>query len=263
MSDPDESSSDLSSTEDESSELESSFDNTEGLEGVVRLPPAASSFIVSSAEESPTKATHSETSKKVKRRKKTISSSPKSQTSSESSSESEKEDSIENAETEETESTGIPSSLSPFANIFQRNSVTQQKKSRNKSRSPLTKVSSNNEVPRDADNNVQESSQTFAWVGPKRACKASVWKHWGFKSFINIPFDYSKVFCKHCDKCINYKKSSTNMKMHMNSKHQNLVFEDGVTQPKALQYFEPQQVRKEKYPKKHPINKRARAALVK
>ena len=69
MSDPDESSSDLSSTEDESSELESSLDNTEGLEGVVRLPPAASSFIVSSAEESPTKATHSETSKKVKRRK--------------------------------------------------------------------------------------------------------------------------------------------------------------------------------------------------
>ena len=283
--------SDLSSTEDESSELESSFDNTGGLERVTSHPRPSSSYI-DETEDSPIKSTQFESPKKVQRRKKTIRASPVNQTSSESSSDSEDEeyDSIENPETEETGSIGI--NRSSLTKLFQRDSGTKQKRrsrsrsplqrvSRSRSRSPIEEVSNNSsddcnirnkDVERDyalrgelvsSNNNVQPSSQTFAWVGPKRASKDSVWKHWGFKSYPNKPADYSKVFCKHCNHCINYKSSSTNMKTHMNRKHQNLMIEVGVTQPKAAQYFVPQQARKEKYPKQHPINRRSRAALVK
>lgn len=123
----------------------------------------------------------------------------------------------------------------------------------------------NEKNPKAIDNNnsVDIASDAFVWVGPKRPTKNTVWKSWGFKRFSKNKVDYDKVYCKLCNHSVNYKGSSTNMKTHLNTKHKNDVTEIDVTQPRASQFFEDKQPRKQKYPKHHPINKKARAALVK
>ena len=201
---------------------------------------------------------------------------------SSSSSSSSDRDSEEEQEIEKTEENFIDEASSSrktasnqLAKIFQAKSNELSRSRSNHSEAPdnnanITDVDTRNEEERDHarrgehdKNIVDEAPQTFVWVGPKRAAKTEVWKHWGFKSFPNKPVDYSRVFCKLCGHCINYKNSNSNMKVHMNSKHKNILTDVESSQPKARQYFAATQPKKKKYPKHHPINKRARAALVK
>ena len=117
---------------------------------------------------------------------------------------------------------------------------------------------------RGINNNLTGKSDSFIWVGPRKSSKSEAWKFWGFKKYPKQLVNYEKVYCKLCNHCINYKGSNTNMNNHLKSKHQNVTAENSVTQPTAAQFFSSvPQARKVKYPKNHPINKRARASLVK
>ena len=53
------------------------------------------------------------------------------------------------------------------------------------------------------------------------------------------------------------------MNHHLKSKHQDLIESVDVSQPKATQFFSSKQPRQQKYPKSHPIHKKARTVLVK
>ena len=114
------------------------------------------------------------------------------------------------------------------------------------------------------ENNSSVKSCDFTWMGPIKKTQSEVWKHWGFKKFSNKDVDRSVVFCKVCGHSVKYKGSSPNMKAHLLSRHPNMSSTTELTQPKASDYLEKGNlVRKQKYPKHHPINKQARNGLVK
>ena len=136
---------------------------------------------------------------------------------------------------------------------------------RSSSRSPSPSVSPQRKKSRTEPAEKDETCKTFdyTWAGPVRGTKNEVWKHWGFKKFPLKPVDHSVVFCKICGHNVKYKGTSTNMRAHLQSRHQNLGKKVETNQPKASLYFDEESKKKQKYPNKHPINKRARAALVK
>ena len=113
-------------------------------------------------------------------------------------------------------------------------------------------------------NDDSSNDKGFSWVGPVRISKNDAWDHMGFKKFPNKPIDRTMVFCKLCGHILKYQGSSTNMKVHLLSKHPHLIKDVEVNQPRASSYFsEGSKKIQHKYPSKHPKNKKAKDALVK
>ena len=249
-----------------------------------------------SADEEPTKSKRNPTVnlKSLKEKKKTINSRSNSSSGSETNS---SDDLEEFSDMELASSRSRPSMRK--ADYQTMKQIFQKSKSRSRSRSPLDEdpdheigeesFSNNKSVDkadesnsadltqkqRDRDRHIRVSrselanvgsseSKDFTWVGPIRNARSEVWNHWGFKKYAQKSVDRKIVFCKICGHSVSYKGTNTNMKFHLNSRHPNLSKEVEVTQPKASQYFaDSKLVRKQKYAKHHPINKKARAALVK